>query len=79
MTDVTFTEDADSGEGLFCTFTFERVTFASLQKVAVPQDIVNSLKKKAAPVSNKGKVDSTPQTKTETNGPKTDIDPRRNV
>jgi len=82
ITDLVFKEDAGASGGyaLYCDFTFEQVTFAFLKKTTIPKDITNSLKKKAAPKSTKGKVDSTPNAgdapKTDVDS-KTDIDPKR--
>lgn len=73
ITNITFKEDANSGEGLFVDLTLEQVTFAFLKKTVVPKDVVDALKKKTATKSDKGKVDSTPQTE----GPKEDVDPLR--
>ena len=61
ITSMVFREDVNSGEGLFCDLTFEQVTFATLKKTVLPQDVVDSLKKKAAPKASKGKQDSTPK------------------
>lgn len=78
MTNVSFRETPDSGYALYCDFSFEQVTFASLKKADIPQDVRNSLKKKAAPKSSKGKQDSTVQdVGTGDNPPKSDIDPYR--
>lgn len=59
ITNVTFKEDANSGYALYCDITFEQVTFANLKKTTIPKDVVNSLKKKGATKSDKGKQDST--------------------
>ena len=61
MTNVTFRETPDTGYALYCDFSFEQVTFASLKKTQIPQDVQSSLKKKASPKSTKGKQDSTIQ------------------
>jgi len=73
VTNLNFKEDPSSGYALYFDMTFEQVTFAFLKKTTVPKDITNSLKKKAAAPSTKGKVDSTPDAG---NAPK-DIDPLR--
>lgn len=61
MTSLVFKEDTNSGYALYCDMTFEQVTFAFLKRTAIPKDVVDSLKKKSAAKSNKGKQDSTPQ------------------
>lgn len=61
MTNVTFRETPDTGYALYCDFSFEQVTFASLKKTQIPQDVQSSLKKKASPKSTKGRQDSTVQ------------------
>lgn len=61
MTNVTFRETPDTGYALYCDFSFEQVTFASLKKTQIPQDVQSSLKKKASPKSSKGRQDSTVQ------------------
>jgi len=73
MTNLSFKEDPNSGYALYCDISFEQVTFAYLKKTVIPQDVVNSLKKKAATKSSKGKQDSTPNA---TEAPK-DTDPLR--
>lgn len=76
MTKITFKEDANTGYALYCDITFEQVTFAFLKKTVIPQDVQNSLKKKASPKSSKGKQDSTPQDVGTGDSPK-DTDPLR--
>lgn len=76
MTKITFKEDPNTGYGLYCDITFEQVTFAFLKKTAIPKDVQNSLKKKAASKDSKGKQDSTPQDVGTGNSPK-DTDPLR--
>lgn len=76
MTKITFKEDANTGHGLYCDITFEQVTFAFLKKTTIPKDVQNSLKKKAATKSSKGKQDSTPQDIGTGDSPK-DTDPLR--
>lgn len=61
MTNLTFRESPDSGYALYCDFSFEQVTFSTLKKTAIPQDVRDSLKKKASPKKSKGKQDSTAQ------------------
>lgn len=58
MTNVTFRETPDSGYALYCDFSFEQVTFASLKRTVIPQDVQNALKKKASAKNSKGKQDS---------------------
>lgn len=60
MTKISFKEDPNTGHALYCDITFEQVTFAFLKKTTIPKDVQNSLKKKAADKSSKGKQDSTP-------------------
>lgn len=61
MTNVTFRETPDTGYALYCDFSFEQVTFATLKRTQIPQDVQSSLKKKASPKSTKGRQDSTIQ------------------
>jgi len=61
MTNVTFRETPDTGYALYCDFSFEQVTFATLKKAEIPQDVQSSLKKKASSKASKGKQDSTVQ------------------
>lgn len=75
MTNVTFRETPDTGYALYCDFSFEQVTFASLKKTQIPQDVQSSLKKKASPKSSKGKQDSTVQDTS--SNEKVDVDPLR--
>ena len=75
MTNVTFRETPDTGYALYCDFSFEQVTFASLKKTQIPQDVQSSLKKKASPKSTKGKQDSTIQDAS--SNEKVDVDPLR--
>lgn len=77
ITSMVFREDINSGEGLYCDLTFEQVTFATLKKTVLPQDVVDSLKKKSAPKASKGKQDSTPKPVSESEGPAPD--PQRQV
>jgi len=64
VTNLSFKEDPNSGYALYFDMTFEQVTFAFLKETAIPKDIINSLKKKAAPKSTKGKVNGTPDSGT---------------
>lgn len=73
ITDLNFKEDVNTGYALYFDMKLEQVTFAFLKKAVIPKDITDSLKKKAAPKSTKGKADSTPDAGT---APK-DVDPLR--
>lgn len=75
MTGLNFRETPDTGYALYCDFSFEQVTFASLKKTTIPQDVQSSLKKKASPKAAKGKQDSQPQGPAD--NPKIDTDPLR--
>lgn len=72
VTDIIFKEDINTGYALYFDIVFEQVTFAFLKKTTIPKDVTDSLKKKAAPKTTKGKVDSTPDAG---EPPKVDIDP----
>jgi len=74
VTNLNFKEDANTGYALYFDMTLEQVTFAFLKKTTIPKDITNSLKKKAAAPSTKGKVDSTPDAGTAPKNPP-DVDP----
>lgn len=76
MTEVTFKETPETGFALFCDFNFEQVTFITLKKTVIPQDVQKSLKKKASSKSSKGKQDSTPKSVEDRGGPQ-DTDPAR--
>ncbi len=75
ITGMNFKEDPNTGEALFVDLTLEQVTFAYLKRTNVPKDVVDALKKKAATKTDKGKVDSTPQT--DGNDAPKDVDPLR--
>lgn len=65
ITSIDFTEDVDSGDGLYCEISLEKVTFAFSESVEVSKDIHSrlmsqDLKDKAAATENKGTADSTP-------------------
>lgn len=78
ITNINFKEGPDTGHGLYCDITFEQVTFAFLKKTDIPKDVQESLKKKAAPKSSKGKQPSQPQDKgTGVNPPKGGVDASR--
>lgn len=75
MTGLNFRETPDTGYALYCDFTFEQVTFATLKKTNIPSDVQTTLKKKASPKAAKGKQDSQPQDTAD--NPKVDTDPLR--
>lgn len=79
ITSMVFREDVNSGEGLYCDLTFEQVTFATLKKTVLPQDVVDSLKKKSAPKASKGKQDPTPKPVSDTDSKSPDVDPQAKV
>lgn len=79
MTNFTFDEDADSGNGLFVTLSLEQVSFVTLQKTELPKDVAASLSKASQSTAKKSKADGTekkvgnPDDATSTDpGPKTD-------
>jgi hypothetical protein len=59
MTSFRVREDINTGDGLFFDITLEQVTFATLERAELPQDVVDSMKKKVVPPTKKGKKDST--------------------
>lgn len=59
MTSISFKEDANTGYGLYCDMTFEKVTFSFLQETVLPKNIVSSLSKKASPKAVKKKETGT--------------------
>lgn len=61
VTNVVFSESADSGEGLFCDITLEQVQFVGLRKEAIPQEYISSMQSQAAPKESQGRQDSTVQ------------------
>ena len=54
-------EDQDTGDALFLDLTLEQVTFASLERVELPQNVQDSLKKKVVPKKKKTNAPSTPK------------------
>lgn len=58
ITNITFREDANTGFALYCDITFEQITFASLRKTEIPQDVQQTLSKKAASKEDQGKQNS---------------------
>lgn len=78
ITNINFKESPETGYGLYCDITFEQVTFVFLQETAIPKDVQEGLKKKAAPKASKGKQPSQPQTDgTGKKPPKGGVDPSR--
>ena len=77
LTSISIREDVSTGYGIYCDLTLEMVEFVSLRKVAIPQDVVDSLKAQSASKSNKGKQDSTVGTVGEDEDGPQDIDPER--
>ena len=61
ITNFRIREDQDTGDALFLDLTLEQVTFASLEKVQLPQDVQQSLKKKVTPKKPKTNAPSTPK------------------
>lgn len=61
ITNFRIREDQDTGDALFLDLTLEQVTFASLEKAELPQDVQQSLKKKATPKKPKTNAPSTPK------------------
>lgn len=78
ITSMVFREDINTGEGIYCDFTFEQVTFATLKKTQLPKDIVNSLKKKSSTKASKGKQDPTPKPVDESKE-SPDVDPQTKI
>ncbi len=54
MTSLNFKENADSGDALWPSMTFEQVTFAISVDVKIPQQVSKEVKNKAAPTNGKG-------------------------
>lgn len=54
-------EDQDTGDALFLDLVLEQVTFALLEKVELPQDVQEGLKKKVSPKKKKSNAPSTPK------------------
>lgn len=61
ITNFRIREDQDTGDALFLDLTLEQVTFAFLEKVELPQDVQQSLKKKVVPKKPKTNAPSTPK------------------
>jgi hypothetical protein len=76
---ISIREDINTGGGLFCDFSLEKVEFVSLQKTTIPQNITDSLNAQSASKVSKGKQDSTVGTAGDEDSPKTDVDPLRKV
>ncbi|MNK14285.1 hypothetical protein D3C87_323850 [compost metagenome] len=62
MTNCSFEEDPDTGNGLFVTMTLEQVSFVTLQKTELPRDVSASLSKSSQSTSKKSKADGTEKT-----------------
>ena len=75
LTSLNFRETPDTGYALYCDFSFEQISFASLKKTQIPKDVQNSIKKKTDSKVTKGKQDSTVQDASSNS--KVDIDPLR--
>lgn len=75
LTSLNFRETPDTGYALYCDFSFEQISFASLKKTQIPKDVQNSIKKKTDSKVTKGKQDSTVQDASSNS--KLDIDPLR--
>ena len=61
ITNFRIREDAGTGDALFLDLTLEQVTFATLEKVQLPQDVQDGFKKKAATTKKKTSANSTPK------------------
>lgn len=59
MTSFRAREDVSTGDGLYFDITLEEVTFATLERTTLPQDVQDAFKKKAQGTSKKGNADST--------------------
>jgi len=69
LTQFNIREDADSGDALYLDMTFEQVTFVQIKKDKLSKSTVDSLNKKAADKSNKGKQDGAVQDVNTTTNP----------
>ncbi len=54
MTSLNFEENADSGDALWPSMTFEQVTFVKSESVTIPTEVKAEVKNKAAPTTGKG-------------------------
>ncbi len=61
LTNFKIRQDVNTGDALYFECSLEQVTFATLEKTELPQDVQNALKKKATPTAKKGKKGSTPK------------------
>nr|DAH57162.1 MAG TPA: hypothetical protein [Caudoviricetes sp.] len=75
LTNLNFRETPDTGYALYCDFSFEQISFASLKKTQIPKDVQASIKKKTDSKVSKGKQDSTVQDPA--SNEKVDTDPLR--
>lgn len=76
VTSISIREDINTGYGLFCDLTLEKVDFVTLQKTQIPENIRSELQGKASGKVSKGKQDSTIGTAGDDGAPK-DTDPLR--
>lgn len=58
ITNVSVTENADSGDAMSVSITLEKVRFVTLDKTEMPKNANVGVKKKIAATENKGKVDT---------------------
>lgn len=75
LTAISIREDVSTGYGIYCDLTLEKVEFVPLKKVAIPQEVVDSLKSASSSKSSKGKQDSTVGTVGDEGGPESDRSP----
>lgn len=61
ITNFRVREDQDTGDALFLDLTLEQVTFAQLERVELPQEVQDNLKKKVTPRKKKTNAPSTPK------------------
>ena len=61
LTNFKIRQDVNTGDALYFDCSLEQVTFATLEKTELPQDVQNALKKKVTPTAKKGKKGSTPK------------------
>lgn len=61
ITSLVFSEDVNSGQGLYFDITLEQITFASYKKTPIPNNIKLSGVTSEG-TADKGKIDSTPNT-----------------
>lgn len=56
ITDVSINENPETGDGLFMSFTLEKVRFVSLANTEMPKLAAKPVQKKITPTEDKGKV-----------------------